>query len=175
VGPRPLWCRCGFSFEFSFFKSKCCRTKNERKKIDWLWLGGGGIAELGTFNLKKPYHHSGPSHMKPNELWTRPHNGVARAQAPSCHRSSCRFVRTGKGGDRSRYSQRCSQGGDCGSRHLRLFKGAQGKEVRRRFSIVGACPLAQFSRANPGTVTIPQYRFNTTTPHKAAPWVTLIF
>jgi len=36
--------------------------------------------------------------------------------------------------------------------------------VRRRFSIVGAYPLARSWR-NPGTVTIPQYRFNKTKQH----------
>jgi len=48
-----------------------------------------------------------------------------------------------------------------GPRHPTWFKRGQGEEGLRRFSIVGASPLAR-SRKNPGTVTIPQYRFNKT-------------
>jgi len=44
--------------------------------------------QLGP-DLKKSYHHSGPSPMRPNELWTCPDDGAARAQAPGCQRSSC--------------------------------------------------------------------------------------
>jgi len=39
-------------------------------------------------------------------LWTCPHDGAARAQAPGCQRSSCGSVRRGRGGDL--YSQRRS-------------------------------------------------------------------
>jgi len=47
-------------------------------------------------------------------------------------------------------------------------RGGTAKVVRRRFSIVGAYPLARSWR-NPGTVTIPQYRFNKTKQHTATP------
>ena len=36
--------------------------------------------------------------MSPNELWTCPHKGAARAQAPGCQRSSSGSVRRGRGG-----------------------------------------------------------------------------
>ena len=64
----------------------------------------------------------------------------------------------------TRYSQRRSQGGGRGSGHPRLLKRGQGKEVRRRFSIIVSCPLA-CSRGTPGTVTIPQCRCNITKQH----------
>jgi len=35
--------------------------------------------------------------MKPNELWTYPDDGAARAQAPGCQRSSCGSVRRERG------------------------------------------------------------------------------
>jgi len=37
--------------------------------------------------------------MRPNEFWTHPDEGAARAQAPGCQGSSCRSVRRGRGGD----------------------------------------------------------------------------
>jgi len=40
--------------------------------------------------------HTSP--MSPNELWTCPDDGAARAQAPGCQRSSCGSVRRGRGG-----------------------------------------------------------------------------
>jgi len=36
---------------------------------------------LGTLDLKKSYHHSGPT---PNKLWTSPDDRAARAQALGC-------------------------------------------------------------------------------------------
>jgi len=48
-----------------------------------------GFTAIGTSDLKKSYHHSEPSPMRPNELWTCPDDGIARAQAPGCQRSSC--------------------------------------------------------------------------------------
>jgi len=53
---------------------------------------------IGTLYLKKSYHDSVPSPMRPNELWTCPDDGAARAQALGCQRSSCRSVRRGKEG-----------------------------------------------------------------------------
>ena len=44
---------------------------------------------------------STPGHtslMSPNEPWTCPHDGAARAQAPGCQRSSCGSVRRGREG-----------------------------------------------------------------------------
>jgi len=59
------------------------------------------FAFLGTPVPKKSYHHLGLSPMRPNELWTCPNDGAARAQAPGCQleRSSCGSVRRGRGGD----------------------------------------------------------------------------
>jgi len=37
--------------------------------------------------------------MSPNEVWTCPHDEVARTQDPGCQRSSCGSVRRGRGGD----------------------------------------------------------------------------
>jgi len=31
-----------------------------------------GFTTIGTWNLKKSHHHSGPSPMRPDELWTEP-------------------------------------------------------------------------------------------------------
>jgi len=50
---------------------------------------------VGILVLKKSYHHSGTSPMRPNKLCTCPDSGADRAQAPGCQRSSCRFVRRG--------------------------------------------------------------------------------
>jgi len=46
--------------------------------------------------------HTSP--MSPNEHWTRPDDGAARAKALGCQRGSCGSVRRGRGGDR--YSPR---------------------------------------------------------------------
>ena len=94
-----------------------------------------------------------------------PAQRAARAQAPGCQSSSCRSVRRGRG--RDQYSQQRSSGGEWVSGHPRLFKGEHGEEVRQRFSIVGACPLA-CSRGTLWTVTIPQYWFNKTKQHSYA-------
>jgi len=95
VGPRPLWCRCAFSFGVFFIlkTNMCCFG---------LWAVEDFMT-IGTLYFKESYHNSVPSHMRPNEFWTCPDDGAARAQAPGCQRSSCRSVRRGKGGDR------CSQ------------------------------------------------------------------
>ena len=53
------------------------------------------FADLGTTLPKRSYHHLGLSPMRPNELWTCPHDGAARAQALGCQRSSCGSVRRG--------------------------------------------------------------------------------
>jgi len=45
--------------------------------------------DLGTTVSKKSYHHLGLSLMRPNELWTSPDDGAARAQAPGCQHSTC--------------------------------------------------------------------------------------
>ena len=55
--------------------------------------------KIGTLDLKKSYHHSGPSPMRLNELWTCPHDGAARAQAPGCQCNSCGSVQRGRGGN----------------------------------------------------------------------------
>jgi len=60
--------------------------------------------DLGTTVSKKSYHHSDLSPMRPNELWTCPDDGAARAQAPGCQHSSCGSVWRGRAGDR--YNQR---------------------------------------------------------------------
>ena len=33
-------------------------------------MGGGGFRDTWALDLKKSFHHSGPSPMRPNELWT---------------------------------------------------------------------------------------------------------
>jgi len=58
-----------------------------------------GFTTIGTLDLKESYHHSGPSPMRLNELWTCPDDGAARAEASGCQRSSCRSVQRGRGGD----------------------------------------------------------------------------
>jgi len=35
---------------------------------------------IETLDPKKSYYHSGPSPMRPNKLWTFPHDGASRAQ-----------------------------------------------------------------------------------------------
>jgi len=56
--------------------------------------------DLVTTVSKKSYHHLRLSPMRPNELWTCPDDGAARAPVPDCQRSSCGSVRRGRGGDR---------------------------------------------------------------------------
>ena len=36
------------------------------------WWVVEGFTTIGTLDLKKSYHHSGPSPIRPNELWTCP-------------------------------------------------------------------------------------------------------
>ena len=43
--------------------------------------------------LKEFDHHSRPSPMRPNEVWTRTDTEATRAKAPGCQRGSCRSVR----------------------------------------------------------------------------------
>jgi len=70
------------------------------------WLRARISQTLGTPVLTKSYHHSGPSQMRPNKLWTRPDNGATTAKAPDRHRGRCGSVRRGRGGER--YCQRGS-------------------------------------------------------------------
>jgi len=79
---------------------------------------------IGTLDLKKSYHHSGPSPRRPNELWTRPDDGAARAQAPGCQHSSCGSVRRGRGGDQysQRRGERQSGGSGAAARHSQSAK-----------------------------------------------------
>ena len=79
------------------------------------------------------------SPMRPNKLRTCQHDGAARAQAPGCQRSTCGSVRRGRGGDWC--NQRRSYGEGWGSGH----------------------PRSPSLRNDPGTVTIPQHRFNSKT------------
>ena len=51
------------------------------KQVLLRWWVVEGFTTIGTLDLKKSYHHSGPSPMKPNELWTCPDDGAARAQS----------------------------------------------------------------------------------------------
>jgi len=39
-----------------------------------------GSTTIETLDLKKSYHRSGPSPIKPNELWTCPDDGATRAR-----------------------------------------------------------------------------------------------
>jgi len=86
---------CGCKGELPHHRAR--RAQEESRK---------DFTAIGTLDLKKSYHYSEPSPMRPNELETRPHIGAARAQAPGCQRNSCRSVRRGEGGDR--HSQRRS-------------------------------------------------------------------
>ena len=43
---------------------------------------------IGTLYLKKSYHNSIPLPMRPNEHWTCPHDGAARAQASGSPRTT---------------------------------------------------------------------------------------
>jgi len=56
---------------------------------------------LGIIVSKKSYQHLKLSPMRPNELWTCPDDGAARAQAPGFNivLLSCGSVRRGRGGD----------------------------------------------------------------------------
>jgi len=108
MGLRLFWCRCGFSFG-GFVLNK--------QVLLWWWVVED-FTTIGTLDLKKSYHHSGPLWMRPNELWTCPHDGAARVQAPGCQHSICRSVRRGRGG--GRYSQWRSSDGGWGFRHPRL-------------------------------------------------------
>ena len=47
------------------------------------WWAVEDFTTIGTLDLKKSYHHSGPSPMRPNNLWIRPDHVGARAQADS--------------------------------------------------------------------------------------------
>ena len=97
-------------FSFHFFLNKKSVALLKLWKVE-------DLTDLGTTVPKKSYHHSGLSPMRPDELWTCPHDGAARAQAPgyqrsscgSVQRSSCGSVRRGRGGDWC--SQRRSEGG----------------------------------------------------------------
>jgi len=83
--PQLLWCR--FAFSFGFFI--CCCNK---QVLLCLVVGGGGFHDTWDLGSQKPFHHSGPSLMRPNEVWTRLDDWAARAQAPGCQGSSCRSV-----------------------------------------------------------------------------------
>ena len=85
-----------FLFSFFFFVSK-------EQKLLCLSCGRWRITQTLDLVPKKSYHHLGLSPMRPNELWTCPHDGAARAQAPGCQQSRCGSVRRGRGGDQ------CSQ------------------------------------------------------------------
>ena len=78
-----------FFFSFFFFKKTSVVVLKLWEVEDF--------ADLGTTLPKRSYHHSGLSPMRPNEIWTCPDEGTARAQAPGCQRSSCGSVRRGKG------------------------------------------------------------------------------
>ena len=112
-----------------------------------LWWAVEDFPTPGTLDLKKSYHHSGPSPMRPNELWTRPDDEGTSAQAPGCQRSSCRSVEEEEEGTSVASDVVKVEGEDPVtvevSGHPRLSKGGQGEEGCRRFSIVGASPLAR--------------------------------
>jgi len=40
------------------------------------------FSTIGTLDLKKSHHHSGPSPMRPTELWTCPHDGATTGHKP---------------------------------------------------------------------------------------------
>ena len=80
VCPWLLWggsLSFGFSSFFFLFlkKNKCCFAQS--------WEVGD-FKDLGTTVSKKSYYHSGLAPMRPNELWTYPDDGAARAQASDC-------------------------------------------------------------------------------------------
>jgi len=141
VFPQWKWERLGFScagapspsgFFFFFFFYK--------QVLFWV-VGGGGFHDNWTLDLKKSYHHSGSSPMRPNELWTCPHDGTARTQGPGRQRNSCGSVR--RRGDRC--SQRRSWGGGWGSGHPRLSKGGQGEVGTSAISDRGCVSLGSLT------------------------------
>jgi len=79
--------------------------------------------------------------MRPNELWTCPHDGAARAQAPGCQRNSCGSVRRGRGGTSVASDVVKVQGEDPDT--LRYLREDRVRLGRRRSWIVGASPLAR--------------------------------
>jgi len=91
-----LWCRSAFSFGVFLFSQTSVA-------LLW-WWAMEDFTTIGTLDLKESYYHWGPSPLKPNQRWTWPDDGAARAQAPGCQRNSCMSVRRGRGGDR--YNQR---------------------------------------------------------------------
>jgi len=127
-----------------------------------LVVKGGGLRRPWDPSTQEILSSLRPSPMRPNKLWTCPDNGTTRAKARSHQWGSCRSVRRGRGGDQC--SQRRSQGEQWWFGHTRLSEGGQGEEVRRRFSIVGACPLGSLASISWGKI-IPQYRFDKTKQH----------
>ena len=112
------------------------------------WWAVEDFTTIETLYLKKYYHDSVPSPMRPNELWTCPRDGAARAQAPGCQSSSCGSVRRGRGGDR------CSQPQPVG----------RSKDVGDLGSFVRLPWLAHDEAPRP-YITIPQYQFNKKKQH----------
>jgi len=96
---------------------------------------------IGTLCFKKSCHNSVPSPMRPNELWTCPDDGTARAQAPGCQRSSCRSVRRGRGGDWCRHDEDKAKDEDLDTPGY--LRGDRVRLGRWRSRIVGASPLAR--------------------------------
>ena len=79
--------------------------------------------------------------MKPNELWTHPDDGAARAQAHGCQRSSCRSVREEEEGISVVSDDVKSEGQDPDTPGCQ--SGVRVRLGRQRSRIVGASPLAR--------------------------------
>ena len=107
------------------------------------------FSTMGTLYLKKSYHDSVPSHMRPNELWTCPDNGAARAQAHRCQRNSWGPFEQEDEGINVTSDIVKVQGEDPDTPGY--LRGGRARLGRRRSRIVGASPLAR-SRWSPWTV-----------------------
>jgi len=85
--------------------------------------------------------------MRPNEFWTRPDDGAASTQAPGCQLVVVGPFEEEEEGTSVAIDVVKVEGEDLFtvevSGHPRLSKGGQGEERCRRFSIVGASPLAR--------------------------------
>jgi len=79
--------------------------------------------------------------MRPHELWTCPHDGTARAQAPGCERNSCGSVRRGRGRTGVASDVVKVEGEDLDTPGY--LRGDRVRLGRRRSRIVGASPLTR--------------------------------
>jgi len=101
--------------------------------------------------------------MRPNELWTCPDDGAARAQAPGCQRSSCRSNEEEEEGIGVTSDVVKVEGEDPDTPGYQ--RGDRVRLGRQRSRIVGVFPFSAHNEAPGPYITIPQYWFNKTKQH----------